>query len=135
MSRDRFVVSGVKRIEISDGDWIDVKTGLTAGEQRQQDSFAIVPHRLDDGTVVDRVDWSMYEFLRTDLWIKDWSLTKTIEGKVTPIPKSISALQALDPDDFNEINKAVYAHILEWLAGKAARAKERTLAEPKSAQT
>lgn len=135
MARDRFAVLKTKRIDLSDGDWIDIKTGLTAGEQRIQDSLAIVPTRLEDGTVVDRIDWSQYEFLRADLWITDWSLTQRIGDKDQPRPKTVSALKALDPDDFDEINTAVYTHIQDWIKAKKAKRAESLERPPNGNET
>ena len=133
MPRERFTQPGTKRLEISDGDWLLVKTGLNAGDQRKQDTLAVVPV-LIDGRTVDRIDWSMYEFLRTDLWLVDWSLTKTENGKTVAITKSVDALRALDPDDFDEINNAVYRHIVEWVASRKKRGvTERTLQQDDNA--
>lgn len=133
MGRNRFASHGTKRIELADGDWIEVKTGLTAGEQRVQDQLALVPVVVD-GLVHERIDWSKYEFLRTDLWITSWSLTRqTADGKEVPVLKSVATLQAMESEDFDEINEAVYAHIKEWIAAKKvlrAAQKETASAQP-----
>lgn len=137
MARDRVAKLETKRIEISDGDWIQVKTRLNAGDQRKHDALGIVPIFID-GALHDRIDWSMYEFERADLWITDWSLTtKSSDDKVVPIPKTIDGLRALDDETFNEINAVLYQHILQIITAKKARApKEVSPASPSSeAQT
>jgi hypothetical protein len=125
--RDRFCNLGTKKIELSDGDWVEVKTGLTAGDQRKQDSLALSPVMIN-GDVVDHRDWSLYEFLRTDLWVVAWSLIRNGQ----PVPKTVAALQALEPEEFDEINNAVYAHIKEWADAKKAKRAAAQTAQPGS---
>ncbi|HLZ09525.1 MAG TPA: hypothetical protein VKT80_13100 [Chloroflexota bacterium] len=125
MARDRFCFPGTKRIDISDGDHIIVKTGLTAGEKRRMDNLAVSPI-IDNGKYVgDRVDFTEYEFLRTDLWITDWSITREIDGRVVKIPKSVSSLKAMEEEDFEEINQAVFKHIMEWMQSKKSQRAAR----------
>lgn len=120
MARDRFCFPGTKRIEISDGDYIIVKTGLSAGEKRRMDNLAVTPIIHEGKYIADHVDFSEYEFLRTDLWITEWSITREVEGKVVKIPKSVASLKAMEEEDFEEINNAVFIHIMQWVAAKKA---------------
>jgi hypothetical protein len=126
MSRDRVSKQETKRLELSDGDWILVKARLNAGDQRKHDVLAVVPTLLN-GVVHDKIDWTIYEFCRADLWIVDWSLTTTSsDDKIVPLQKSFDSMRALDDESFNEINDAVLSHILEIVkAKKATRMLER----------
>lgn len=121
MARERFCFPGTKRIDISDGDHIVVKTGLSAGDKRKMDNLAVVPVIHEGKYISDRVDFADYEFLRADLWIVSWSLTREIEGKVVQVPKSVASLKAMEEEDFDEINGLVFAHIMEWVSAKKAR--------------
>jgi hypothetical protein len=115
------------RLEISEGDWLLVKSGLDTADQRKMSALAVKTIRLPDGAVVDRVDWSLYELLRTDLWLVDWSLTKPDkDGTPVKVEKSLESLKALDPPDFDEINDKVYEHMLEWRRKKFPSEKETT---------
>lgn len=127
MPRNRFAGTGEKRIEISDGDFIIVKEGLDAGDQRKQAALSVVAYKLPNGEVVDRVDWSRYELERTALWLLGWSLQKPdAQGVMQPMPATLDSLKALEPKDFEEINEAVYKHMLEWRAKKLPSKKEVT---------
>jgi len=120
--RELFHKPETKRLSLSDDQWVEVKAGLNAGDARRMDSLAVKPLKLEDGTVVDRIDWSMYEFERDALWITDWSFSRQdSSGKVYPIPVSVAALQALDLDVFNELNDSVFSHIMQWIGSKGPR--------------
>jgi hypothetical protein len=111
-----FITPSTKRIDLADGRWIEVKGELDVADQRRMDALALVPVRLDDGTVVDRVDWGIYEILRTHLWVTGWGNFCGADGKTRPY--SLDALKALDPDIFDEVNNAVYDHIMALLVAK-----------------
>lgn len=121
MTRNRFASVDSDRIQLSDGLWIEVKSELDAGDQRKMDSLAVVPIVIDE-KIVDRVDWSKYELLRTHLWLTGWNLTRLDkDGKDYQVPLSIDSLAALTNEDFDEINSAVYKHIMTTVMEKKSK--------------
>jgi hypothetical protein len=129
VGRFRFVTPGTTRIDISDGDWIEVKSELDAGDQRKQDTLALIPTVVmigDKEEVRDRVDWSNYEVLRTHLWLVDWSFTnKNREGKIVAVPVTVEAIRSLDLETFDEINDAIFQHIMKVIELKKTKKKAR----------
>ena len=116
MSRNRFLQPEIVRIALSEEEWIEIKKELNAGESRKQASLAMFPVMLD-GKVVDRIDWSQYELLRANLWLTAWHLHDSAGN----VPKlSLDALRALDVETFEEINNAIFKHIMETIELKKA---------------
>jgi hypothetical protein len=99
------------RVPISDGDWLELKKHLTAGESRRVFSRLVKHTAMGEPWQVDplQVDRSLaMEYL------VDWSVTDA-DGKPVVIrdtsPDRVgSALDDLDLDSFNEITAAVNAH-------------------------
>ena len=125
MSRNRFVVPEVKRIPLSEDEWIEVKSELNAGEQRRQIALAYTPVALPDGRVVDRRDLSQYELMRVHLWLTAWHIHDAA-GNVPPL--SLDAIRALDVETFEEINDKIYEHIVsvEMLTAEKKRMREKS---------
>lgn len=125
MGRNRFITPISKRIHISDGDWIEVKQELDAGDSRKQDSLAVVPVPIEvKGKVEihDRVDFSQYEIMRTFLWLTDWSLCGP-DGNRRPL--TLEAVRSLDVDTFEEVNRAIFNHVMEMAAEKKTRMMQK----------
>lgn len=130
--RSRFVSLLTKRLYLQDSgveEWFEVKKELNAGEDRTQANLALVPMFVDDvdsdgkptKKIVDRIDWSQYELLRMHLWVTAWHVHDA-NGNVPPL--SLDAIRALDVETFNEINDALFAHMLE---GQEEKKKERLM--------
>jgi len=119
MTRNRFVTPRTIRLELSDGDWIEVKERLTYGEQQRLGSGAFEKvSRSSDGSDIEfRMNMERYSILRMSTWIVDWSFTDE-RGK--PVAVSQSAIAALDPDTADEIDAALTAHIEALEAEKNA---------------
>lgn len=103
--RLRFVQPEVVRLDLSDGDWLDVRKELTTGEARKAMARTIKTMRADgriepDIEMVGRAEISAY--------IVDWSF---VDGKDKRVPFSESALDNLTQADYAEIETAVRAHI------------------------
>lgn len=107
MPRPRFLRPETTRIEISQGDYLIVKTRLTAGEYRQM--YASM--RRDDQQV-DRLKVIPGRVLA---YLVDWSIVG-LDGKKVEIlnqPPDVvrAALDAMDVESYKEISDAVDAHI------------------------
>lgn len=122
---ESFQVPDVTRIPLSPSEqwgeeWVEVKNGLTAGEDRQMTALAYIPVELPSGKVVERRDLSQWEFLRDMLWLLAWHIHDP-EGKTVPL--SMAALKALTPERFTEMDDLIYAHIVKAEALRAAKKK------------
>lgn len=104
MSRCRFVQPDVVRLTLSDGDFIDVKRQLNAGEQRR-----LFAHMMRDMTPGEKVTLIPEQVGRTKLeaYIVGWSFADA-EGK--PVPVSPSAIDNLDTETYAEMVKAIDDH-------------------------
>lgn len=105
----RVVLPGSKKIEISNGDWLLVKTQLNAGEER---AIMARTYTRDAGKlVVDPVQVGRSICIG---YLIDWSLTDPEGGKLEirdQHPDAIGqALDSIDLDSFDEIRKAIEAH-------------------------
>lgn len=109
MGRNRFVVPGITRLELSDGDWIEVKSRLTYGEQQRLAGGAFTGGRATaDGLGTLDIDVERYAVLRLETWLTDWSFCDE-NGKAVKL--SPAAIAALDPDSADEITAGLDAHI------------------------
>lgn len=107
MSRNRFVLPETVRLELSDGDWIEVKKRLTYGEQQRLAGGALRP-KLTDGEIDISLDLETHSVLRLSTWLVDWSFCD-FRGKQVPV--SGDAITSLDPDTVEEIEDVLTAHI------------------------
>jgi hypothetical protein len=131
---NRFVRPDTVRLDISAGDWLEVKRRLTAGEQRQ--AFARIIKTAGGSAVASSVDGAPPE-VHADIqvhpaqvglsqvlaYLVDWSLTDADGKPVVIRGKSLqvvsSALDALDMESYQEIEQAIRTH-------EAAMLQERT---------
>lgn len=111
MARNRFVLPEVKRLPLSDGDWIEVKVRLNYGEQQELSSSALsdVRQNADTKDTSIKLDMKSYNIRRLGMWLTDWSFQ--LNGK--PTTPSESMIGKLDPDTVNEIDEALSRHIEE----------------------
>lgn len=119
MARCRFVQPETTRLTLSDGDWIEVKKKLTVGEQRaafQQ----IVGEVNQEGW--RRPNMKMMGLAEVAAYIVDWSFRDAADK---PVPFSVSALEGLDTESYDEIDAAVEAHIKAMEAEKDASKKSQ----------
>lgn len=131
----RFVTPAVVRKTLKDGpngekNWIDLKKELTIGEKNafRTAGFRQLTPGDDapaDGSPKDPnakdakidVDWKALSFARANAYLMEWSAKKS-DGKDMPLTRA--AIEALDEDDFNEINTVIEAHIAEQAELKKA---------------
>lgn len=126
MGRNRFIKSGSKRIDLTDGDWIEIKRDLNSGETKAVEAAGETPPVIvigPDGKekVVERVDWTRYEFDRALVYLTRWSFIDGEGEDAQPMEISLDSLRALDPESFSEISAAILTHILETAATKKAQ--------------
>lgn len=109
MSRNRFVEPKTVRLELSDGDWVEVKARLTYGEEQRLASAGLTSvkgARVQDATV--GIDLERYNLAKLEVWLVDWSFR---DARDKPAKLTRSAIAALDPDTAEEIMAALDAHI------------------------
>lgn len=122
--RNRFVVPATVRYNLSDDEWIEVKKELNAGEERKLASIAMVPTPFVDpqtgkARVIDRIDWSLWDLMKAELWMTAWHL-HDVTGNVPPL--TLDSLKALDVPTFSEITKIIDRHSVESVAAKKGTA-------------
>jgi hypothetical protein len=115
MGRLRFVQPDVARLTLSDGDFVDVKKQLNAGEQRR-----LFAHMMRDLSPGDKVTLIPEQVGRTKLeaYIVGWSFVDA-DGK--PVPVSPSAIDNLDTETYAEMVKAIDDHETQQEKEREAR--------------
>lgn len=114
MGRNRFVQPESKRIDLSDGDWIEVKKELTIGEEKTLQACGI-KRTL---TAPPSVDWPEYHIGRVAVWLTGWSFRGPDDK---PVPLSVAAIRSLDAETFGEITDALTKHRQELDDAKKAK--------------
>lgn len=127
MGRNRFIASGVKRFDLTDGDWVEIKELLNTGETKAvesagEDKPVIVRDPDGRDKVMERIDWKRYSIERMFVYLTDWSF-KDANGK--PVKITLESLAALEPESFSEIEAHIIAHILATAAAKKAAREAR----------
>jgi hypothetical protein len=118
MARNRFVQPATKTLELSDGDWVEVKERLTYGEQQTLAGGALGRATgMFEGKPEVALDMARYQIKRFAIWIVDWSFT---DAKGKRVPVSEDAIANLDPDTAQEIDDALTDYIEAMDAEKKA---------------
>ncbi len=128
MGRSKFVQPEVLRLNLTDGEWIDVKKELNVGEARAAHGRLYKPMHFGERAEIDPEQVGL---AKTVAYIVGWSLTNS-DGK--PEPFSEEALLSLSVDVYQEIEKAVDAHETKQDAEREAR-KNATGEPMKSSET
>ena len=105
-----------------DGEWIDVKAELNAGETRH--IFTDLVKDLQAGEKA-KLDPTQVGLTKMTQYIVDWSLT---DPRGARVPFSPSALTNLDTETYNEISAAVDWHDEDVERRRAERKNARTTA-------
>ena len=116
MSKQRFVTPETVRLELSDGDWIEVKGRLTYGEQQHLSGSALKSASF--GTSDLTIDYEAYALTRLETWLVEWGGPGFVDAKDKFVPVSRAAIRNLDPDKAAEIEAVLTVHI-EALEKKA----------------
>lgn len=114
--RCRFVQPEVVRLSLSDGDFIDVKKELNAGEQRRVFTRLVKAMHFNEKAEVNPEQVGLSKVVE---FLVGWSFT---DSSGQPVPVSEAAIGNLDGETFTEIVKLVDAH---EAAGDAAREQEK----------
>jgi len=136
MPRCRIVQPEVVRLSISDGDYLDVKKTLNAGEYRDLLAGMALPRHFGEDALIDPAKVGLTKILQ---YLVGWSL---IGLDKQPIPYSpdlseatrIATLRALDAQTFEEITTAIDAHEAQGERERLAR-KNGLTSEPVSSAT
>lgn len=101
----RFVQPEIVRLELSDGDWLEVRKELSMGEARRAMARTIKTMRADgriepDLEMVGRAEIAAY--------IVDWSF---VDAQDKRVPYTDAALDNLTSEAYSEIEAAVRTHI------------------------
>lgn len=115
--RCRFVQPDIVRLTLTDGDFVDVKKQLNAGEQRR-----LFAHMMRDMTPGEKVQLIPEQVGRTKLveYVIGWSF---VDAENKPVPVSESAIDNLDTETYQELIKAIDEHeAAQDAAREAARA-------------
>jgi hypothetical protein len=115
MGRCRFVQPETERLSLSDGEWIEVKRELNAGEQRHVQAGYYKDVRLGERPIVD---FEQYGKTRMVGYLTAWSFVG-FDGQPEPIDES--GLDHLDMDTWLEIDRALDAHEARISARREAR--------------
>ena len=105
MARCRFVEPDTRRLDLTEGDWIDVKVELTAGETREL--FGRMRPYVTPGEPNQLIAKEV-AIARLAAYVVDWSL-RDKAGK--PVPVTDVTIDAVDMETFTELLAVVDAHV------------------------
>lgn len=103
MGRNRFVKPRTVRLDLSDGDWIEVKQELNAGEYRNVMARQMKSMVMGERAELDPAQVGLAKIVE---YLVEWSFK---DGD-KPVPVTESAITSLDADSFNEIREKIDAH-------------------------
>jgi hypothetical protein len=115
MGRNRFVKPRTVTLSLSDGDWIEIKKELNAGEERRIFGRLVKEMRAGEKAMIDPEQIGLTKLAE---YIVAWSFTNET-GK--PVEVSESAMNALDADSYVELVQAIDKYEESQEAEKAAR--------------
>jgi hypothetical protein len=127
MGRCRFVQPGTVRLSLSDGEWIEVKRELNAGEQQHLEAGYVKDMRMGERPTLDYERVGVTRILE---YVTGWSL---LDFNGQPEPFEESALKMLDRDTYLEIDEAIRAHEQAISARREARKNGQGGANPSPA--
>lgn len=110
----RFIDRETVRLELSDGDWIEVKTALNYGESKRVLGAGL---NLDigGGGIASDLNLEAYKIQRIATWVTAWSLRNDAGAPERLTPENIARLS---PETGVEIDAVLDAHILRLEAAK-----------------
>jgi len=127
--RDRFASGGQVRLDLSDGDWVLIRTELTYGQQRRlaHSGLTGIDRAAAEGEQL-KVDLAAFDIERLVTWLLDWSF---VDADGERVVVSREAIEALHPDTAQEIDAALDA----YLEGQAAKKAPERPGAPRRAAT
>lgn len=123
MGRCRVVQPEMVRLELSDGDWLDVKKDLSHGD-RKAGGKSVITEVKADGWM--RTDFDAATYAQIVAYVVDWSLVDPAGNKlpVSTPQQIIASLETVDEDTVDEISEVLDKHAK---ARKAAREEAKKL--------
>lgn len=126
-----FVDPEVTRVPLSNGGWVDVKKYLNIFDQRRAEAAGVVHVMIDDKDaagnpmrrMADVIDWSVYDIVRTEIWVTKWLM---LDSKGEPRELNTDSIKALNVEMFNEISTIIYNRIMEIAKEKKAKLMKAT---------
>lgn len=106
MGKQRFVSAETVKLDLSEGDWVEVKGRLTYGERQRLAASSFRTGHLGSDAV--DLDFEAYALTKLETWLVDWSFT---DAKGKHVSVSRAAIRNLDPETADEITEALNAHI------------------------
>lgn len=133
MARCRVVVPDVVRVEISEGDWLDLKRRLSHGERQKMFSLLLKNLTPDGQASLDR---EMVGTAQLMAYLADWSLVDP-NGKQIRIDtdaRKLAAINSLDDATVTEMLQAVDQHI-EAMEVEITTSKKTSAGDSESSAT
>lgn len=119
MGRNRFVKPNTVRLDVSGGDWIEVKRELNAGEHRRIFGRMVKEMRAGQSATLDPEQIGLTKLVE---YIVAWSFEDE-RGK--PVDVSESAINNLDSDTYGELVKLIDDHETAVEAEMVARKNDQ----------
>jgi hypothetical protein len=126
MARNRFVQPNTVRVDLTEGDWVELKEQISYAEAQRlygamvrtwpQSAFGVGDPTGDDSKDVG-IDMARFAILRQQTWLTDWSFR---DDQDKPVPLTRAAIENLDTETASEIDAAITAHQAAVQAKKAA---------------
>ena len=116
MPKLRFITPATARLDLSDGDWVEIKEQINYGEAQRLSGAMLRTVKTAAGDNEVGVDFARYAVLKLQTWLVDWSFRDEADK---PVPLSPAAIENLDPEAAEAINDAIDTHLAERNAGKA----------------
>lgn len=121
-----FIEPGTVRLDLGDGDWIEVKRELSAGELKAMRTSSFTYMQGQSGASADDevkigVDWRRLAVARILSYVIDWN-AKDAQGR--PVPFSRAAVEQLSVTDFERLEATLNTHAVAIEALKNSKAGE-----------
>lgn len=118
-----FVAPETVRIQLGDGEWIDVKKTLSKGERDKVNAMLIKEVRSDGRMTPDFEMMSKAEALA---YLVDWSLRDGDRAiRIESDAEKLSALNSMSEDGFEIISEAIAAHVKHMEAERPTKKATR----------
>ena len=111
MGRNRFVTKDTVRLELSEGDWIEIKRRLNYGETQRlaQASFGNVNLQdVQTGKIELKLTSEDFNLTRFLIWLVDWSF---VDERGKPVRITRDSIAMLDAETIAEIDAAITSHL------------------------
>lgn len=122
----RMVKPTTTTLDLGDGEWIEVREELSIGEERKAYTGAVKGSvKLENGETRTEYDAQKLSFALVVAHLVDWSVRDDAGKRVdiSTMDKKRAAIEALDADSFDVIEKAVDEHT------KAVKDAKKTTSE------